>query len=188
MRPCRIVVKFRRLPAENKLYRERCVWFVRRCQAARSIRKLPASFVPPLSARHFKRCLHRRRHSLFESPSNSDRAVPFPRNEFNFATIRERSWLLTRFLCGPNEKVNLNAHFSVVMQHLTMLGILSGSVLALPIEFVVRQKVVRVLVIRVHIFLCKCHQEEDMRRFYDEARIPIGWIKSKPKGWRNCLA
>ena len=40
----------------------------------------------------------------------------------------------------------------------------------------------------VHIILRKGHEKEDVRRTYDEARIPNGRIETQPKGWWYCFA
>ena len=70
---------------------------------------------------HSKKRPQRTRHSLFEAPLNSDGLVSLPRNELDFATVHEGGGFGPVFFGGSNEKMDMDTHCAVVMQHLTVL-------------------------------------------------------------------
>ena len=47
---------------------------------------------------------------------------------------------------------------TMVTNNFSVLGVLRGSILALPIELLIRQKMIRIPVVGVHVVLGKCDE------------------------------
>ena len=73
--------------------------------------------------------------------------------------------------------MDVDTHCTVITEHLPVLRRLGSSVLALPIEFLIREKMVGILMVGVHIVLGKGDEQKDMRWADDEPDIPDGWVE-----------
>src|SRR5262249_15762433 len=123
------------------------------------------------------------RYALAQRPAYGNRLLPLPGNEVDFAAINEWHRRRSDPLTSTHEKVDVNAHCAMLFYHLAVVRLLAGAILALPVEFLVRNKMVGVSVIRVHVILGERHEQEDMRPTDDETNIPYGLIELQSKLW-----
>ena len=126
------------------------------------------------SVRYLKARPQHPRNRLLQTEAYCDRCITLPRHEVDLAAVDEWRHRLASPFGWTNEEMDVNAHSPVIVDHLAMLRGLGGPVLALPIELPVREELVGVPVVGVHVDLVEGHEEKDVRWPDNKADVPDG--------------